>query len=280
MSRESTEKPSRLERPPRPAIPPIVNEKTAQEMQDEAFARALQASLEDNDNLVDPDLEMLRQEQMRMDEELALQLMNEEANHIPPRAQHRAAPQPRAAVAHGARNDSASDSDNDNDNDHGSEPDSDSYEGAGAGAGAGAAGAADDMEAILERIRYEEGQERLKRDGPAHKGPFNTDRLIANLYKEDERIRRECEEQFKREDERKKQEAARKLREEQDAEYEALLAASLAAEAVEYHQPPAAQPPPPETVQTDSSDSDEPLIPQSKDELRAARMRHFMANRK
>jgi hypothetical protein len=259
--------------PPRPAMPPIIDTKTAQEMQDEEFARAIQESInqeaynahhndggnggnddngnddngnDDNGNDIvgawgyDLDMEELRKHQMEMDEEIARQLMeefNRERNS--PDISRQVAAMP------GNRRDNRQGNRQGNDD--------------------------DDI--------IKQAPKGLKRTENAYNAPINLDRLMEEQDNEDERIRQQYEARFK-------QDEARKLREEQDAEYEALLAASLAAEADQFPAIPAIPPIPniPDTIM-DSSSSDseevekpdelEPVQP-TPDELRRARLAYFM----
>lgn len=230
--------------PPRPVIPPIIDAKTAQEMQDEEFARAIQESINqeayngdhhdhhDGGDLegawgYDADMEELRRQQMEMDEEIARQLMEEFNQERNPPARRR---------------------------DPGNLGIQD-----------------DDIDNIMEQFRINEAQERLKRSGNAFEAPINIDRVMEEQDEEDERIRQQYEARFK-------QEESRRLREEQDAEYEALLAASLESE-------PLPNIPNPDTIPDESNSSssssssesdEEPLIKPTTDQLRRARLAYFM----
>lgn len=131
----------------------------------------------------------------------------------------------------------------------------------------------DDMDDVLEQIRQMEAQEQLKKKGNAYAKPLSLDRLIAQQDEQDEDIRMQAQRQIETDTWR-----AERIR--QDREFQEVLKQDQEKERLKRRLPqPPLQPPPltPQPIAQESegeSEGDEP-IPQTKEEIRAARLKFF-----
>ena len=131
----------------------------------------------------------------------------------------------------------------------------------------------DDMDDVLEQIRQMEAQEQLKKKGNAYAKPLSLDRLIAQQDEQDEDIRMQAQRQIETDTWR-----AERIR--QDREFQEVLKQDQEKERLKRRLPqPPLQPPPltPQPIARESegeSEGDEP-IPQTKEEIRAARLKFF-----
>jgi len=131
----------------------------------------------------------------------------------------------------------------------------------------------DDMDDVLEQIRQMEAQEQLKKKGNAYAKPLSLDRLIAQQDEQDEDIRMQAQKQIETDNWR-----AERAR--QDREFQEVLKQDQEKERLKRRlpQPPLQPPlqPPPRTPQPIAQESEgEELIPQTKEEIRAARLKFF-----
>ena len=123
----------------------------------------------------------------------------------------------------------------------------------------------DDMDDVLEQIRQMEAQEQLKKKGNAYAKPLSLDRLIAQQDEQDEDIRMQVQKQIETDNWR-----AERAR--QDREFQEVLKQDQEKERLK-RKPPQQL----ENYDTDENTDcvdDEP-IPQTKEEIRAARLKFF-----
>lgn len=128
----------------------------------------------------------------------------------------------------------------------------------------------DDIQSILEQIEEMEAKEQVKKNGYAYQKPLSIDRMMANMEKEDKRIREEVAKKISEEEwraERKRQDEAYQASLRKDEE-KCLLEQQQALQK-EQQQQVQVQPP-------QSNDDDEEIIediPKTREELRLARLK-------
>jgi hypothetical protein len=125
----------------------------------------------------------------------------------------------------------------------------------------------DDMDDVLEQIREMEAKEQLQKKGNAFAKPISLNRLMAQQDEEDEEIRRQAKKQIENE-------MWRAERERQDREFQEVLRQDQEKELLK-RQPIPTHIPIVNDIQNDSDDVEDEPIPQTKEDIRAARLKFF-----